>query len=360
MLKGLAQQGYAVRCLAVSARPSWNAGAEEALTPLGVSVRFFAPGRNGSWLSKKISTVREPFSYSLSDELRRAVDQETRGGYDVLQLEQLWSGYLALGRERTLTSVHYLQALDLHDEWQLSPPFLLSKLLTGLAERRLLRRLPAVRTLTSRLEGAVRGINPRLMTYTVPISLDASLYELQEERADSAPVIGFVGSMHWYPGYLAAVRLITRIFPKVRAARPDARLLLAGWNARHVLRDYVALPGVEIVGDVPDAELYFKRLRVLAYPVPRGSGMMVKVLEALAYGVPVVTTSEGMEGIAAVNGVSALIADDDDTLVDAIVELLGNRDLRCSVRRNGRSLVERQYSPAATAHALEAVYQQLS
>jgi glycosyltransferase involved in cell wall biosynthesis len=355
LLKGLRLRGFDVRCLAVSTRPEWVPESQAWLQRLGVSVSFFSPRTNGSWPRRKLATLREPFSYSFSDALRRALDAE--GGYDVLQLEGLWTGYLAADRERTLTSVHFLQLIDLKNEWRFSGRFLFSKYFMCLSERRLLGRLGHVRTLTRRLEHAVRAVNPGIDAHTVPLSVDADFFEFVSGDRQNEPVLGFVGTMTWNPGYLAAVRLITRIFPKVRAKRSDARLLLVGWDARSALREFLDIPGVEIVENVRDPKPYFERLQVLAYPLPKGSGMMVKILEAFAYGVPVVTTSEGIEGIDAADGVHALLADDDDALAARILDVLSDRALRERLRRNGRRLVEERYSPAATAASLERVYE---
>ena len=360
LLKGLACRGYQVRCLSVSTRPEWDAASRSLLEPLGVSLGFFAPRRSRGLIGGKLNTVRRPFSYQFSDQLVRAIDAEAATGYDALQLEQLWTGYLAEGRARTLTTVHYLPSLDLKDEWHWSGRYLWSKYLMCRTEQRLLASLTRVRTLTPRLERAAVRVNPALQAHTVPVSLDPELFEFSSGDRHDAPVFGFVGNMSWSPGYLAAVRLITKVLPRVRATIPEARVLLVGWNARRALHRYVGLPGVEIVQDVADAKPYFEQLQVLAYPLPKGSGMMIKVLEAMAYGIPVVTTSEGIEGIDAEDTRHALLADDDEELALKLINVLSDRDLRQRLRTRARQLVEERYSPPATAAAFERVYESLT
>ena len=111
--------------------------------------------------------------------------------------------------------------------------------------------------------------------------------------------------------------------------------------------------------NVPDAKAYFLKLQVLAYPLVHGSGMMAKLLEAMAYGIPVITTIEGIEGFGAEHGRHVLIADDDRRFADEVVRLLDDGELRRSLRREARAMVETRYSPAASAASLEAVYEAL-
>lgn len=360
LLKGLVESGYKVRCLSLEWDPGWAQGTRE-IFGANVEISFYranSNGSDGSW-SRKWQTMRQPFSYLLPDSLRRDFEAEIRKGYDVLHLEQFWSGYLAHGRKRCLTSIHHLQRLDLSSVRFPSWRFLFSKIMMCRAERRLVQRLQHVRTTTRRLADAVAVMNPKAFVYTVPIALDPCLFQFECEDRTTEPVIGFIGSMNWIPGYLAAERMITRVFPRIRALRPDARLLLVGWNARKALAHHLETPGVEVVEDVPEARPYFHKLQVFAYPLPRGSGMMAKILEAMAYGIAVVTTTEGIEGISAENGSHALIADDDELFAERVIQLLDDPSLRQKLRLNARRLIEERYSPRPAVNALEQVYQTL-
>lgn len=357
LLRGLVESGWSIRCLSVTAHPEWERGARDMFAGTPVNLSFYPlPNANGGVnLRRKWRSFRQPFSYPLSDTLRRDLDAELRLGYDVLHLEQLWTGYLADERPRALTSVHHLEWLDLAGEWRPSLHFLRSKAMMTWAEKTLIDRLTHIRATTDRLKQVVTARNPRASVHVIPNALDPALFEFEAGDRFDEPTFGFVGSINWNPGYLAAERLITRIFPKVRARKPDAKLLLAGWNADR-LSAYKGERGIEILENAPSAKDQFFRLQAMAYPLPKGSGMMVKVLEAMAYGIPVVTTTEGIEGFTAQDGTHALIADDDDLFVEHVVRLLSDASLRQSLRVNARALVEQCYSPAATVAALETVY----
>jgi glycosyltransferase involved in cell wall biosynthesis len=162
----------------------------------------------------------------------------------------------------------------------------------------------------------LRRLAPHAHVVAAPLTVDP----LQYVRATLAgpPTVGFIGTGTWPPAAAAAKRLVFRVWPHVRRNYPEARLLIAGRGT-----DALGLPegdGVEVMGAVPTASAFFGQLSLLLYPVERGSGMKVKVLEALASGVPVVTTESGVEGIEADGGI--VIESDDKELADAAVAIL--------------------------------------
>lgn len=360
LLKELSRRRFYVRCLSATTNQRWAELASEAMEPLGVHLSLHPISLGPNWLGRKWRTLRRPFSYALTDSLKEAFATEIRAGYDILHLEQLWTGYLAEERPRTLVAVHHLIALDLNElKFPRSLRFLLQRHLMRRTEKRLLRRLDVISTLSKRLVTSIQSINPVARVFIVPFGLDPSLYPFTVNDRSGEPVIGFVGSMVWMPGYLAAHRLITRIFPLVKKRVPNARLLIAGWHAREALADFVNHPDVILAENVPDSQSYFERLQVLAYPLPQGSGVKVKILEALALGIPVVTTTDGVEGIEAIDGEHCFVADEDHDFAERVVELLLNASLRRSFRRRGRALVEEQHSPVPVVNRLVQVYEAL-
>jgi glycosyltransferase involved in cell wall biosynthesis len=98
---------------------------------------------------------------------------------------------------------------------------------------------------------------------------------------------------------------------------------------------------------------------VMAYAPSRGSGMKVKVMEAMAYGVPVVTTWEGVEGIDYENGRDCWVAESDEDLADRACRLLENCGERQQMRDAARTLIEERYSPGPVVDKMMLVYQQL-
>jgi glycosyltransferase involved in cell wall biosynthesis len=229
------------------------------------------------------------------------------------------------------------------------------------AERTLVRRLRHFRSCSPRLVPEMLRVNPTAEITTVPVGVDAALYPyIPDERRAGEPIISVIGNMGWYPTHSAAVRLVTRLWPAIKKQVPAARLQLVGWGARSALADYLTLPDVTVEENVPDTRPYFEGTGVMLYAPGRGSGMKIKILEALGYGVPVVTTSEGVEGLPAVDGVHAGVCDEDAGLIGRTVRLLENPDLGNRQRSAGRALLESHCGPKPTVDAIERIYARMS
>ncbi len=134
---------------------------------------------------------------------------------------------------------------------------------------------------------------------TVPNGVDCpTLLDLPAGRT-GAPVILFLGSLSWPPNVSAVSFLATSVFPAVRARIPEARLAIVGRDpSAEVSR--LQGPGVEVIGPVPDVKPVLARASVLAVPLDAGGGTRLKILEAFAAGLPVVSTPIGADGLHAI------------------------------------------------------------
>jgi glycosyltransferase involved in cell wall biosynthesis len=360
LLRELVARGHRVTALAACSKPTEMDEARRLFPAPEYDLRLYPfPARSG--LRAKLDTARRPYSYVFSPDLRRDLEAELARGFDVLHLEQLWAGWVGLAhRDRAVVNVHYLFSIDLEDAPRPGWKYRVLWRLTQRAERRLLRHFPVVAALSPRLAARVREIAPAARVEVVPLGLDPALYPYTpDDRRPADPVVGVIGNMRWGPTRSAAVRLVARLWPGIKKRVPAARLQLVGWGARSALADYLALPDVTVLEDVPDARPYFEQTSVLVYAPGRGSGMKVKVLEALAHGVPVVTTADGVEGLPAVDGVHAGVCEDDAGLIDRAARVLTDPAAANRQRAAGRALLEAHCGPKPTVDAVERVYQMI-
>jgi polysaccharide biosynthesis protein PslH len=360
-LKELTARGHSV--VAIAATEESEARISETTAWLAVCGRnlLFKPHRlqvDCFTLRRRWRNAIRPGSELLQDgSLVRLVEDELAQGYDVLHLEHLASGWLGVGRERALLNILYFDAID----WAAKSTRTWGDRKTLWQARRCTRRLlgefKAVRVLTPRLKEMAERILRKRRCYVVPLALDTSLYDLQPFVEE--PVLGMIGSFHWDPTRSAAERLITRIWPRVKKRIPSSQLVLAGWNAEKYLQRYRAVADVKVSQDLSHPSEFFARVGVMVYAPLRGSGMKVKVMESMAYGVPVVTTWEGVEGIEYENGFHCCVEETDQAIAERACQLLSDRNWRLRMRAAARKLMEERYSPKPVVDQMLRVYRQL-
>ncbi len=144
------------------------------------------------------------------------------------------------------------------------------------------------------------------------------------------------------PNVEGALWLAREVWPLVRRARPTARLTLAGRTPPHAIQA-LAAPDIRVPGTADDLRPLYARASLVAAPIFWGSGVRIKLLEALAHGLPIVTTAQAAEGIDLRHEQSALFAERPDAFAAALLRLLGDPALRARLSAAGRALAERDY-----------------
>jgi glycosyltransferase involved in cell wall biosynthesis len=195
-------------------------------------------------------------------------------------------------------------------------------------------------------------------TSLVDNGVDVDQFVPLEGKCDSDEIL-FLAALDWYPNLDALDFLLEDIFPLVRQASPSARLRVVGRRPPAGLKERIArCPGVEFVGEVADVRPFLTRAAVVAVPLRVGGGSRIKILEALAMGKAVVSTSIGAEGLAVRGGEHLLIADSPSKFARETVELLNSPAERQRLGENGRKLVVERYGWDQIARTLEWAWQQ--
>ena len=193
----------------------------------------------------------------------------------------------------------------------------------------------------------------------VPNAVDLDEYRPPPDPGVRGHRLLFVGNFEHIPNLDALDYLVEEIWPEVRRRVPKAELLVVGARASHAVGRHDGRDGVIVVGRVPETLPYYQRCHALVAPIRAGSGTRLKILEALACGTPVVTTSIGAEGIDGTPGRDFLIADSAAEMADAIHELLTDDALCARLARHGRRLVEAAYCWDRSAELALAGYARL-
>ncbi|QEC46876.1 glycosyltransferase [Baekduia soli] len=190
----------------------------------------------------------------------------------------------------------------------------------------------------------------------VPVHVIATIHAAEEPGPafDARHGVVFVGNFRHAPNVDAVVHFVTTSWPLVRDALPGARLTLVG-TAPPAEVQALAGPDVAVTGWVPETRPHLDAARVSVAPLRYGAGVKGKIGEAMACGLPVVTTTIGAEGMGLVDGEHALVADDPAQLAAAVVALHTDAGLWGRLADAGRARLAAALSPAVAHRALRAL-----
>jgi glycosyltransferase involved in cell wall biosynthesis len=196
---------------------------------------------------------------------------------------------------------------------------------------------------------------PGVRTWIVENGVDPEVFAFVPEpnRRDRNTIL-FLGTFSFFGNRDALRYICSEILPAVRRRIPGAVLKVVGERP-----PAMGIDGVELLGAVPDVVPYLQSARVLLAPLRTGSGTKLKILEAMACGLPFITTDLGIEGLA--DAIPAgLVGRDTEAIIEATVQILTDDDLARDLGRRGRQIVESRYTWERSARALELVWEEMS
>lgn len=191
-------------------------------------------------------------------------------------------------------------------------------------------------------------------TRVIANGYDAPEHPVGRPTVGSPPTVVFHGTLRYPPNADGARYLAGEIAPRLRALVPDVTVRLVGRPAPDA-RTLHDPPRVTVVGQVPDITAELAVADVVIVPLRFASGTRVKILEAFAHRVPVVSTTIGAEGLDAEDGVHLLVADDADALARACARLLSDQGLRDRLVEAAETLFQGRYRTSVTTDAVRAL-----
>jgi sugar transferase (PEP-CTERM/EpsH1 system associated) len=189
----------------------------------------------------------------------------------------------------------------------------------------------------------------------IPMGVDRQRFVADDTPRDPATLI-LSGRMAYFPNADAAHYLAHDILPLVHASRPDVRLRIVGADPPSAVQSLAILPGVEVVGHVADMAAELRRATIAVAPLRSGTGIQMKVLEAMACGTAVVATPLALAGIAAQPQQHALVGAEPAELAAAIVQLLDQPHLRARLAAAAQQLVRQHYDWDQITMVIEQLY----
>jgi polysaccharide biosynthesis protein PslH len=189
----------------------------------------------------------------------------------------------------------------------------------------------------------------------VPNGVDVDSYERASATEQDDELLS-IASLDWFPNADALEYFANEILPIVRKERPAAVLRIVGRRPPEVLKQKLSgMPGIDFIGEVTDVRPYLKQASLVVVPLRIGGGSRLKILEALAAGKAVVSTTVGAEGLNLLQS-EVCIADNPADFAREVVRLLGSRDSRRILGAAGRARVVKDYGWDRISSVLESVW----
>lgn len=299
-------------------------------------------------------------NYSSARVSRLLAEILQAGSFDAVQIEGVHlSAYLpairsAASRPVILSDWHNIESEILHRYSRVNPSLMRRAYawrtanLLELAETRFLAACD-VHTVTSERErGLLQARNSAAEIHVIPNGVDVQSFGAHELDPNS-PRTGlvFAGSMDYSANVDAVVWFVNHIWPELRRQHPALSFAIVGRDptpeVRALAADGVNVNRVSVTGTVPDVRPYYSGALAAVVPLRIGSGTRLKILEAMAAGIPVISTRLGAEGLDFEDGTHLLLADSGAEMIAAVSRLAGSPELWMRLSRSGRDVVSRLY-----------------
>lgn len=193
-----------------------------------------------------------------------------------------------------------------------------------------------------------------------PIGLLLERYPLADPVQAEPFTLGFFGAFDWAANVDAVHYFVREILPLIQVQMPQVKFVLGGRAGPASIRALANHPAVEFVGEVEDMFSLAQRVAVIVAPLRIGAGTRLKILEAMAWGKPVVTTSIGVEGIECVAGEDLLVVDEPKAFAHTVVTLLNDPLQQIHLAQAGRRRVELTYTVQHSVDRLQQALQKPS
>lgn len=193
--------------------------------------------------------------------------------------------------------------------------------------------------------------------YTISFGINFDNIKISDKIPEEVSLF-HIGAMNWMPNEEGISWFLNNVWPIVHNKHPKLKLYLAGREMPHWLVN-TKLPNVVIVGEVADAHDFIRSKCISIAPLFSGSGIRIKIIESMALGKPVISTTIGAEGINYTSGKDIMIADDENAMADAITALVTDRQLCKTLGSNAARLIDNEHNNNKLIADLSKFYMEL-
>lgn len=269
--------------------------------------------------------------------------------FDIIHLEGLYlAPYLSVIRQNTKAPV-ILRAHNI--EWKIwkklaakekniIKKWYLTKLSKQLKkyEEEVVNLFDGIATITKQDLEYLKGISGKTPVIYIPFGMDISKYTPEESKYPNS--LFYIGALDWLPNLQGIDWFLKNIWHKIHAVFPNIQFHVAGRNMPYDLRKSM-YPEVTYHGEVGNAKAFMEKYDIMLVPLLAGSGVRIKIIEGMAMGKAIITTTVGIEGIECNIGKDVLVADEPEQFAEAVCRCLADKELKQSLTQNARKFAER-------------------
>jgi polysaccharide biosynthesis protein PslH len=284
--------------------------------------------------------------------------------FDVIQLEGLYlTPYVPLIRSHSNALLSMRSHNIEHEIWHRS--YLnchgLKKFYTGVIAARVKRMeigslndYDVMVPITPRDAGIMRSLGCRIPLHVAPAGINMDDFRGYDKKP-LFPSLFHIGALDWSPNQEGLAWFFEHCWPVLHRQYPQLRFFIAGRNApEHIRR--IDKPNVVFLGEVDNAYTFMEEKAIMVVPLLTGSGMRIKIIEGMALGKSIVSTSIGTEGIGTTHERDIIIADGPENFIRGIADLLDNFDKFEAIGRNARAFIAENYDNVSITEALAGFY----
>jgi polysaccharide biosynthesis protein PslH len=205
-------------------------------------------------------------------------------------------------------------------------------------------------------KGRLLKLNENLDVCVIPNGVDTKYISPKVDQENTGNLL-FIGWLKHYPNRDGMIFFLKEIFPLITKEIPNTTIYIVGQYApQEIITLSKSNPNIICTGYVEDVREYLHKCTVYVCPLRIGGGTRLKILEAMAAGIPIVSTTIGAEGLSVKHGENILLSDSADTFAKETINLLNNPELRLKLAKKARNFVEENYGWEMIAQKQMAVY----
>jgi len=314
--------------------------------------------------SKKPYNAVRFISGAFASELKKTIQANE---FDIIQLEGLYvCPYIPLIRKYTKAKIVYRAHNIEHEIWYRTAIMargthkwylkILAKRIKQL-EIEMINQYDLLVPITGRDGKMLEKLGNTKPMHISQTGIDSSVL-IPNAKNLKHPTLFHIGSLEWAPNQEGLIWFLENCWYAIHEKFPDLQFFIAGRNAPLWFQKRMSQPNVVFLGEIADAYEFINSKSIMVVPLHSGSGMRIKIIEGMALGKPIITTAVGTEGISTTSGENIIVAENADGFIEAITELIENREYFDKISRNAIEYILQKFDNLTSAGTLIDFYKE--